>query len=1194
MPAKLTTVTRTARSLLKLWLGAIVALGVTIVIAPMAGANGVTNYYVDVDGSGSACTATAPCASIFTALNDASNSGLGVVNVGPGTFTDGGFVPPGTYTISGVPGSTILQGGGDFTQGLVNEGATVTVSGITFSHYADDVANLSGTMTLDSDTFMHAGTGIEADSTTAISNSTITKDGVGLENEGGTVSVTSSTFSDSGDAIEAESGTTTITNATIESVDDAVDVEATVSVAESTLANDGTAFNFTAGTLTVGSSIIDDDDTDCTAAVTNDNGYNVDSDGANGCEFESYFGDLTDTDAQVGALQDNGGPTETAAILSTSPAYDIVPAAQCTATDQRGASRLLAANENYCDAGAYQWAAPASISFSTGPMTGVASTSPNVGPITVDVEDAAGFPAVSPSAITLDLSTTAPNGFFGTDAGGSTTDAVTVPIGQTYTSFYVGSTTPVSFAATVDGGDLGTLNQTETITTAAPAAVGPAGGYAQTATVGTNFADPLVLNVQDALGNPIVGASVTFTVSSDATFPDDQTTATVTTDAAGDATSPTLTAGTSPSVIAVYATVAGTAFDEPFPEYIVTGPAASISLVAGTPQYQEPEDEFVTPLTAQVVDQYGNPVDDATVSFVVDNGDATLGDASATTDGSGNAADDLYAQSEAGPVTVTATVEGTSITTTADDLAVVPGPAVYISDVIGDGQSATPTAEFSTELQVQVLDNYGNAVAPTQVDFEVLSGSATLSSLSATTNALGQASVTLQAGETAGPVTVEAWVDGMPWLETTFSETVIPGSPDQISINGGDDQTTTPTASFSDPLSVTVEDAYGNAVPDTQVDFAVVSGSAELSATADTDGNGNASDDLTAGTLAGPVNVQATVDADPSLSETFSETVEPGDPAALTIVSGDDQSTTPTAGFGTALGVELVDSWGNPVADTQIDYAIATGTGELTSATENTNDNGVAQDGLSGSTVSGPLTVTATDDDDDSLNVTFTESVVPGPADSIIVTGGSGQSVLSGSWFPTALSVLVTDAWGNDITGDTVVFSVTSGSANFAGPSSTNAPTIDGVATTHLRAGNAAGTETVTATVLGTSVTTDFSGLTITPPHLSYTVSNFGVGSSTLGASQKAAVVSAAKQIQKYAETTVSIDGYADDTGSAAGNQTLSLNRAKAVRTALEAELAHLGVHGVTITVTGKGATNFVAGVPHDSGANRRAVLAIS
>jgi CSLREA domain-containing protein len=84
-------------------------------------------------------------------------------------------------------------------------------------------------------------------------------------------------------------------------------------------------------------------------------GHNLDS--ANGCGFVAAptgF-DLVNTAPDLGPLQDNGGPTETMALLPGSPAIDAGSNSGCPATDQRGVPRPQGPA---CDIGAYESAPP--------------------------------------------------------------------------------------------------------------------------------------------------------------------------------------------------------------------------------------------------------------------------------------------------------------------------------------------------------------------------------------------------------------------------------------------------------------------------------------------------------------------------------------------------------------------------------------------------------------------------------------------------------------------------------------------------------------------------------------------------------------------------------------------------------------------------------------------------------------------
>ncbi len=86
---------------------------------------------------------------------------------------------------------------------------------------------------------------------------------------------------------------------------------------------------------------------DCSGGDS-DQGYNIDDDGS--CGFSgSSTSDSPTLDATLGPLANNGGATKTVALLTGSPAIDVVPIADCPPTDQRGAPRTGSA----CDIGAY-------------------------------------------------------------------------------------------------------------------------------------------------------------------------------------------------------------------------------------------------------------------------------------------------------------------------------------------------------------------------------------------------------------------------------------------------------------------------------------------------------------------------------------------------------------------------------------------------------------------------------------------------------------------------------------------------------------------------------------------------------------------------------------------------------------------------------------------------------------------------
>jgi hypothetical protein len=97
----------------------------------------------------------------------------------------------------------------------------------------------------------------------------------------------------------------------------------------------------------------------------------------------------------------------------------------------------------------------------------------------------------------------------------------------------------------------------------------------------------------------------------------------------------------------------------------------------------------------------------------------------------------------------------------------------------------------------------------------------------------------------------------------------------------------------------------------------------------------------------------------------------------------------------------------------------------------------------------------------------------------LTAVSGSGQSGTLGSLLPTPLVVSVTSSSGSPVSGATVTFAVTSGSATV---SPTSAQTdAQGKATAQVTLGSTAGNGQVTASVSGTSLTTTFT-FTASPP----------------------------------------------------------------------------------------------------------------
>ena len=247
------------------------------------------------------------------------------------------------------------------TAGLMMDGTgqTLTISGNNAVQVMQVLAGAS--LTLNNVTIANgkgSGGGIFNSGTTTITNSTFSGNsatgsfGAAINNgSGGTLTITNSTFSGNsatngfGAAIFANGGpgfTVTITNSTFSGNSASGGFGAAIKnndvagviVRNTIVANSGGAGN-------------------CNGAITN-GGYNLQFGGtvANSCGASISTGDPV-----LGALANNGGPTQTMALGASSAALGKIPNAsgcqQNISTDQRGVTRPQPAG-TLCDIGAYE------------------------------------------------------------------------------------------------------------------------------------------------------------------------------------------------------------------------------------------------------------------------------------------------------------------------------------------------------------------------------------------------------------------------------------------------------------------------------------------------------------------------------------------------------------------------------------------------------------------------------------------------------------------------------------------------------------------------------------------------------------------------------------------------------------------------------------------------------------------------
>jgi len=319
-------------------------------------------------------------ADVSTANSDNANDTI--------TFACSGAIPltstlniTGSMTLDGSGQSVTLDGNNSVQVLSVDSGVSFTLNALTIAHGSGVVTD-------------GGGGGIYNQGMLSISNSTVSGnsagnggDGGGILNAGGTLSISNSTVSGN----SASRGGGGIYN------------QETLSISNSTVSGNS-APSGEGGGIEIHLSIVNNIGGSIVAANTGgdcsvsgfliDQGYNLSSDSS--CGFTASTSQQNTNPMLASGLANNGGPTQTLALLDGSPAINKIPASACTVTtDQRGISRPQGPA---CDIGAFEFRVP-KLSLPSSPLT-VDATSPQGATVTYtatasEPDDASATPTVS-------------------------------------------------------------------------------------------------------------------------------------------------------------------------------------------------------------------------------------------------------------------------------------------------------------------------------------------------------------------------------------------------------------------------------------------------------------------------------------------------------------------------------------------------------------------------------------------------------------------------------------------------------------------------------------------------------------------------------------------------------------------------------------------------------------------------------
>ena len=394
--------------------------------------------------------------------------------------------------------------------------------------------------------------------------------------------------------------------------------------------------------------------------------------------------------------------------------------------------------------------------------------------------------------------------------------------------------------------------------------------------------------------------------------------------------------------------------DAPVATSISVSPTASLSFASVNQ---------TTQLTAAVISQHGDTIQNQTVTWATNNA------AVATVSNTG-----LVTAKGNGTTTVTATSGSIhkDITVT---VAQVP---TVILKTAGDGQSGTVGQTLATSLTATVADALGSPVVGGTITFAVTSGGGSVGTPSTTTNGSGAATTTWTLGtNSTQPQSVLVTAGN---AQATFTATATAAAAANVVVNAGNTQTAATGTAVTIKPSVKVTDSFGNPKSGVGVTFAVASGGGSVTGANQTT---NASGIATVGSWtlgSGGANTLTATATGVATAFTFTATaVTPGAPTTIAAFVGDGQ--TALDGYATNIrpAVKVTDAGGLGVSGVSVTFAVGTGGGSATGTTVLTNAQGIAQVGkwTVGSSA-GSNTLTATSGSLTGSPVTFNATGVAG------------------------------------------------------------------------------------------------------------------------------------------------------------------------------------------------------------------------
>ncbi len=474
-------------------------------------------------------------------------------------------------------------------------------------------------------------------------------------------------------------------------------------------------------------------------------------------------------------------------------------------------------------------------------------------------------------------------------------------------------------------------------------------------------------------------------------------------------------------------------------------------------------------VTAQVKDQNNHPLAGITVNWVVKKRDGTpVSSKTSVSDNDGIATLELKSP-KTGTVTVLAAVNRDAVQETDPIVFVADTSTQKVTSLTLSKAQALANGTDSITYEAQVTDAQGNAIKAARVAWSADNPDATLSASNTTSDADGKSTITVSSLK-AGKVVVTAKTSEATPLQAEPATFIADSATATIKTLKSDRTSALANGSDAISLTATVEDANGNLVNNTDVNWTVDPATGTLSASSSkTDASGVARVTLSSRDVA---QYSVTVSTGSS-SETLSGLNFIVDSSTAHLDSLIASATQALADNKTAitLTAKVVDNSGHPVSGETINWSADNSKAQLSDTQSVTNAQGEAQIQVTSAEVIATV-ITAQHGQAEALRSDALNFVADPASAKLVSVDVDKTQVVANNTDSATLTAKVTDANNHPLSGISVTWTVDKTDGTTLG-NRTSQTDAQGIATTVLKSAKT-GAVKVSATINGgTGLQTD-------------------------------------------------------------------------------------------------------------------------